>query len=75
MDDEIRSLIMLSSLSDSWDSLVMVAVSNSIPGGASLKFDDVVGVLLSEKMRRRNSTEASSSVMPMETRGTEKSTS
>jgi len=48
-----------------------MAVSNSVPGGASLKFDDVVGVL-SEEMRRRSSTEAPSSAMLMETRGRRK---
>lgn len=69
IDDEIRSLIMLSSLPDSWDSSLVMAVSNSILGGASLKFDDVVGVLLSKEMRRRSSRETSTSTMPMETKG------
>jgi len=63
---------MLSSLPDSWESLVMVAVSNSVLGGVDLKFDDVVGVLLSEEMRRRSSTGASSSTMPMQNRGRSK---
>jgi len=61
----------LSTGADSWDSLVMV-VSNLISGGASLKFDDVVGVLLSEEMRRRSSRETSTSTMLIETRGKRK---
>ena len=42
-DDEIRALLMLSSLPDSWDGLVM-AVSNS-SGNAKLVFEDIVGLI------------------------------
>jgi hypothetical protein len=35
-----------------WNGLVMV-VSNSVSGSNTLKFDDVVGVILSEEMRRK----------------------
>ena len=48
-DDEVRALLILCSLSKSWNSLVM-AISNSIPSSNTLKFDDVVGVILSEEM-------------------------
>jgi hypothetical protein len=48
-DDEVRALLILCSLPKSWNGLVMV-VSNSISGSKTLKFDDVVGVILSEKM-------------------------
>jgi hypothetical protein len=48
-DDEVRDLLILYSLSESWNGLVM-AVSNSISGSNTLKFDDVVGVILSEEM-------------------------
>ena len=47
-DDEVRALLMCS-LPESWNSLVM-AVSNSVPSSNTLKFDDVVGVILSEEM-------------------------
>ena len=48
-DDEVRALVILCSLPESWNSLVM-DVSNSIPSSNTLKFDDVVGVILSEEM-------------------------
>ena len=48
-DDEVRDLLILFSLPESWNDLVM-DVSNSISGSNTLKFDDVVGVILSEEM-------------------------
>jgi hypothetical protein len=48
-DDEVRALLILCSLPESWDSLVM-DVSNSVSVLNTLKFDDVVGVILSEEM-------------------------
>jgi hypothetical protein len=48
-DDEVRDLLILFSLLEIWNSLVMV-VRNSISGSNTLKFDDVVGVILSEEM-------------------------
>ena len=48
-DDEVRALLILCSLPESWNSLVMV-VSNSAPSSNTLMFDDVVGVILSEEM-------------------------
>ena len=48
-DDEVRALLILCSLPESWNSLVM-DVSNSGPNSNTLKFDDVVGVILSEEM-------------------------
>ena len=48
-DDEVRALLILCSLLESWNSLVM-AVSNSVPSSSTLKFDDVVSVILSEEM-------------------------
>jgi len=47
-DDEIRAMALLSNLPEAWDGLVM-AVSNSC-GTRTLKFDDMVGVLLSEEV-------------------------
>jgi hypothetical protein len=48
-DDEIRALLILCSLAKRWNSLVM-DVSNSVFGSNTLKFDDFVGVILSEEM-------------------------
>ena len=46
--------MILCSLPESWNSLVM-AVSNSIPGSSTLKYDDVIGVILSEETCRKTS--------------------
>ena len=48
-EDEVKALLILCSLPKSWNGLVMV-VSNSVSGSNTLKFDDVVGVILSEEM-------------------------
>jgi len=60
---------LLSSLLEAWDSLVM-AVSNSC-GTGTLKFDDVVGVLLGEEACRKpsGSAETSGSVLSVDRRG------
>jgi hypothetical protein len=47
--DEVRALLILFSLPESWNNLVM-AVNNFVFGSNNLKFDDVVGVILSEEM-------------------------
>jgi glucose-6-phosphate isomerase len=52
-DDEVRALLILCSLPERWNDLVM-DVSNSVSGSNTLKFDDVVGVILSEEMRRKS---------------------
>jgi hypothetical protein len=49
-DDEVRAPLILCLLPESWNGLVM-AVSNFVSGSNNLKFDDVVGVILSEEMR------------------------
>jgi hypothetical protein len=46
-DYEVRALLILCSLPESWNGLVM-DVSNSVSGSKTLKFDDVVGVILSK---------------------------
>jgi hypothetical protein len=70
-DDEVRALLILCSLPKSWNILVM-AVSNSVSSSNTLKFDDVVGVILSEEMRRKNTGEASGNVLNMENGGRQK---
>ncbi|GAA0175765.1 hypothetical protein LIER_28878 [Lithospermum erythrorhizon] len=67
-DDEVRALILLSSLSDSWNATVTTVSSSS--GSNKLKFDDVRDLVLSEEIRRRESGESStSSVLHMESKG------
>ena len=48
-DDEVRDLLIVCSFIESWNILVM-AVNNSVPSSSTLKFDDVVSVILSEEM-------------------------
>jgi hypothetical protein len=48
-DDEVRALLILCSLPKSRNNLVM-AVSNFVFSSNTLKFDDVVGVILIEEM-------------------------
>ena len=67
-DDEVRALILLSSLPDSWNATVTAVSSSS--GNSKLKFDDVRDLVLSEEIRRRESGETSnSSALHTETRG------
>jgi hypothetical protein len=48
-DDEVKALLILCSFPESRNGLVMV-VSNFVFGSNTLKFDDVVGVILIEEM-------------------------
>ena len=67
-DDEVRALLFLCSLPESWNGLVM-AISNSVSGSSTLKFDDVVGAILSEEMRWKSSGETSGNALSAESRG------
>jgi hypothetical protein len=49
-----------------------MAVSNSVSGSNTLKFDDVVGVILSEEMQWKSTGETSGNVLNMENRGRQK---
>ena len=49
-----RALLILCSLSESWNGLVM-AMSNFVPRSSTLKYDDVIGVILREETRRKSS--------------------
>ncbi|WVZ14797.1 hypothetical protein V8G54_012363 [Vigna mungo] len=67
-DDEVRALILLSSLPESWNATVTAVSSSS--GSNKLKFDDVRDLILSEEIRRKESGESStSSVLHTESRG------
>ncbi|KAE8674463.1 CC-NBS-LRR class disease resistance protein [Hibiscus syriacus] len=67
-DDEVRALIILSSLPDNWNATVTAVSSSS--RNSKLKFDDVRDLVLSEEIRRRESGEAStSSSLHIESRG------
>ena len=48
-DDESRDFLILCSLPQSWDVLVMV-VNNYVSRSITLKFDDVIDVILSEEI-------------------------
>eukprot|EP00253_Pinus_taeda_P028080 PITA_28080 len=67
-DDEVRALLFLCSLPENWNGLVM-AISNYVSGSSTLKFDDVVGVILSEEMQRKSSGETSGNALSAESRG------
>jgi hypothetical protein len=49
-----------------------MVVSNYVFGSNTLKFDDVVGVILSEEMRWKNTCETSGNALNMENRGRQK---
>jgi hypothetical protein len=70
-DDEVRALLILCSLPERSNDFIMV-LSNSVSSSNTLKFDDVVGVILSEEMRRKNIGETSGNVLNMENRGRQK---
>ncbi|CAJ2648559.1 unnamed protein product [Trifolium pratense] len=59
-EDEVKALILLSSLPDSWDATV-TAVSSST-GDNTLKLNDIRNLILSEDVRKRASGESSSHV-------------
>jgi hypothetical protein len=67
-DDEVKALLSLFSFLERWNGLVM-AVSNSVSGSNTLKFDDVVGVILSEEMQRKSIGDTSCNALNMENRG------
>jgi hypothetical protein len=70
-DDEVMALLILCSLPKRWNDLVM-DVSNSIFGSNNLKFDDVVGVILSKELRWKSTGKTSSNALTVENRGRQK---
>lgn len=52
-DEEISALLIFCSLPKRWNGLVMT-MTNSIPRSSTLKFDDVINVILSEETHRKS---------------------
>ena len=71
-DDEIRALIVLASLANSWEAM-RIAVNNSARKG-KLKYNDIRDLILGEEVRRRDAgeTSRSGSALNLETRDREK---
>ena len=68
-DDEIRALIILTSMPNSWEAMKMAA-SNSI-GKEKLKYNDIQDLILAEEIHRRDAGETlgSGSALNLEARG------
>ncbi|VFR02614.1 unnamed protein product [Cuscuta campestris] len=74
LEDELQALLLLSSLPDSWDTLV-VSLSNSAPNG-KMTMEMVKASLLNEEARRKESgypIQAEANVIPESSRGRSKS--
>ena len=63
-DDELQALLLLSSLPESWETLV-VTVSNSSPDGV-VTMSQVTSNLLNEETRRKSSGSSHSEALVME---------
>jgi hypothetical protein len=70
-DDEVRDLLILWSLPEISNGLVM-SVSNCVSGSNTLKFHDIVSVILSEEMRWKSIGETSGNVLNLENMGRQK---
>ncbi|KAL2246201.1 UNVERIFIED_CONTAM: Retrovirus-related Pol polyprotein from transposon TNT 1-94 [Sesamum indicum] len=66
-DDEVKALILLSSLPDSWD-VVVTSVSTS-SGKEKMKFDNIRDMMLNEETRRKQTGGSSGSALHTESRG------
>ena len=72
-EDKIEALILMSSLSESWDTVV-AAISSS-RGSDKLKFDEIRDVVLSKSIRKRKIEDSSGSALSVDRRGRSKSKS
>ncbi|KAL9262034.1 Retrovirus-related Pol polyprotein from transposon TNT 1-94-like protein, partial [Drosera capensis] len=66
-DDEIQTLLLLSSLPDSWSGTVTAVASTS--GTTKLTFNGIRDLILNEDIRRRNSGETAGSLLSTDSRG------
>ncbi|CAL9119146.1 unnamed protein product, partial [Musa textilis] len=73
LDDELQALLLLSSLPESWETLV-VSLSNSAPYGI-VTMSQVTSSLLNEELRRKNSaaSQIDSQALISENRGRSRS--
>ena len=71
LDDETQACVLLGSLPDSWDTLV-VSLSNSAPDG-KVTLDMVRSSLFKEEVHRKDAGESSSQALVTENRGRSKS--
>jgi hypothetical protein len=62
INDEVKALLILCSFPERWNGLVM-DVSKYVSHSKTMKFDDVVGVIISEEMRRKNTSETSGNAL------------
>ena len=69
-EDEIKALILMSSLPESWDT-VDAAISSS-RGSEKLKFDEICDVVLSESIHKREVGDSSGSALSVDRRGRSK---
>jgi hypothetical protein len=67
-DVEVSDILILCSFIESWNILVIV-VSNFVSSSNTLKFDDVVGVILSKEMRWKTIGETSGNALTTKNRG------
>ena len=72
-EDVIKALILMSSLPESWDTVV--ALISSSRWFEKLKFDEIWDVILSESIHKREIGDSSSSVLSINWRGRSKSKS
>ena len=70
-EDEIKALILMSSLHKLWD--IVVVVISSSQRSEKLKFDEIQDVVLSESIPKREIGESSGSVLSVDQRGRSKS--
>ena len=63
-EDEIKALIMVSSLLESWDTVV-AATSNSC-GSEKLMFDEIHDVVLSKSIHKREGGDSSGSALSVD---------
>ena len=66
-EDEVNPLILLSSLPESWSTIVTTVCSSL--GSAKLKMDDIRDLILSEDIHRKKSGESSGSALSTQSRG------
>ena len=66
-EDEIKALILMPSLPESWDSVVSVISSSR--GSEKLKFDEICDVVLSENIRKREVGDLSGIALNIDQRG------